>query len=1295
MRVHLPQLTASAALLAAACAAAAPDLTPRFKKHAAAVKNDAEAIDKIWRSARAGLADAQKDRKTIRAMRLRLIRAASGSDLHIQAQFDGYRMLGMGWAPTWNKALHRVCVLGPVEDGKRISCTVRVVFLADGSDPFNDKPVTVDYKVSGILGSSGLDAKYSTRGSKGAEGAIPACGGKVTGTLVRNLESESLPADNPLTGTLSGGDMHELYSAACWYQTHAAQVYQTYRAFCVAQANELSYTNALTSATVYIPEYVVFRQAKAKPPKKKPKGPPKKIIMDDDLGLDGLGGLGDLDEESQKKKPKKPAKAPVSPFAPDRLKTLEAMVAQLRRVRAAMEAFEKSGRKDPRYVRGGEKTDDPFFGPWFGSEPLPGKGGKLNILSADIPSDGRQNWPYLTGWRKAGPFPRDRWDINVPLLPECFETIDAGYVARLCPEWGVKKEGDPTVMWEEAKESAFGAASLGGTTPAMIYASTEIHSPSAQDVWMAIGVHDFAKVWLNDRLIAVSPSKRGPDIYEEVFMLKISLRAGHNRLVARCDCPGCKSMRPHIWARICTSGTPRPAATARAVMAKTKSLRNVPPNVVGFRRNGTGTFPDATPVTAWDLKTGDNILWRTPLDQFSKSAPVIAGDRVITMMDPHFVVCLDKNTGKILWTRAANVLEVMNKADFEKSEDLWKEYLAAKQAKDPQARKKRSAWRQHLISKGKCVKDSHWEGLTGNGPWVGRTFGTPITDGKLVWIKCATGATACYDLDGNRKWLVRTTYEVGGDQPLCPSPAMVGDPAGPGGRLVIRFATNAGEEDKKGMGPNRVIAYAPLTGEKVWETLVPNAVGTKGAAATTPLVIKLTDGKNIMDVVVTASGAVLRAEDGKILFGGSLGYSSAAPSVSGKVFYRYGWKYGVGTATELIMLDRDTVGSRRVWTARPRACGMGWSRHGDRLHAVSGSQFGGPYTILDALTGRQIDRHSNTGDYQIGWRGVKGTTDSYVPTIVAGDYVFLTTRGDRKRKDPWNWTTVVQAEQEGRFIAHNRMEGILQGHPWFEGERVYYRDEKSVICMGYKGETGRAYEAEQNAKWLFEDLDPVKPPEMEPLQPEPDPNIKSARVRFREDRNFHAVLTGSMESWLYAGPLPAAADSPDKLRLGSGTSVSAGGTTRKARGFDKSTRGKYVKADAPRRGTFDLLKLVEGKTGVTGYLYTTVGWQKEYTLRTVQWRPNVSIWIAGIKIKHRDRVRFVPGNYPVLVQFRVTDADGENGLRIAFTDSENYDAELKRWQEGLKLSKDIFDRIIKYKPDSELAKKAKICLAEM
>jgi hypothetical protein len=370
---------------------------------------------------------------------------------------------------------------------------------------------------------------------------------------------------------------------------------------------------------------------------------------------------------------------------------------------------------------------------------------------------------------------------------------------------------------------------------------------------------------------------------------------------------------------------------------------------------------------------------------------------------------------------------------------------------------------------------------------------------------------------------------------------------------------------------------------------------------------------------------------------------------------------------------------------------------------MAGGQFGGGYAMLDINTGRRIARHENISGYRVGAWDMQGKPDAYIAAVIGGDYVFLSMRGDRDRKHPWNSVTVVQAGPHGRYIAHNRMKLMQGAHPSFDGERVYYRDEQSLICIGYKGEQGRIYEAEQNAKWLFEDLDHVAPAEATPLTPEPDPKITRSTIPYRHDRSRIAVLTSSIGGWVALGPFPAdsaeqalaALGGPEKARLSSGRSVTVNGTTVKARSFDKAAGAKIMSRTSVRTQTFDLLALADGKPKTVVYTYGVLAWPDTRTVRLVSSLSNVDLWIGGVKIRPRDRVTLKPGKYPILARLRAGDAKSNNALHMYLSDSDDYAVELKRWKAGVKLSKPILDRIIKYKPDSDLAAKARQCLAAL
>jgi outer membrane protein assembly factor BamB len=103
-----------------------------------------------------------------------------------------------------------------------------------------------------------------------------------------------------------------------------------------------------------------------------------------------------------------------------------------------------------------------------------------------------------------------------------------------------------------------------------------------------------------------------------------------------------------------------------------------PLNWPSFRGpNGTGVADGQQPPVAWDLKTGNNVRWKTPIPGLGHSCPVVWGNRIFLTTaisgdpDPKIrignygdvssvsdttkhvfqVLCLDRDSGEILWTR--------------------------------------------------------------------------------------------------------------------------------------------------------------------------------------------------------------------------------------------------------------------------------------------------------------------------------------------------------------------------------------------------------------------------------------------------------------------------------------------------------------------------------------------------------------------------------------------------------------------------------------------------------------------
>jgi len=109
-----------------------------------------------------------------------------------------------------------------------------------------------------------------------------------------------------------------------------------------------------------------------------------------------------------------------------------------------------------------------------------------------------------------------------------------------------------------------------------------------------------------------------------------------------------------------------------------------PQRPVGFRGDGNGCFPGATPVRefwdgtpaqvdrplmtesfgstlklrattakVWDVtdEKAKNLVWKTRLPGWSLADPVVVGDRVFAVGEPDWLTCVDAHSGKVLWQK--------------------------------------------------------------------------------------------------------------------------------------------------------------------------------------------------------------------------------------------------------------------------------------------------------------------------------------------------------------------------------------------------------------------------------------------------------------------------------------------------------------------------------------------------------------------------------------------------------------------------------------------------------------------
>jgi outer membrane protein assembly factor BamB len=168
------------------------------------------------------------------------------------------------------------------------------------------------------------------------------------------------------------------------------------------------------------------------------------------------------------------------------------------------------------------------------------------------------------------------------------------------------------------------------------------------------------------------------------------------------------------------------------------------------------------PDVAYETK---NIRWMTELPGRSTSTPILVGDRIYLAAEPDLLVCVDKTTGRILWTAANNYYEALT-AEQRQANPAYAtrvDPLVAKRNTEPDRTKRMTLRREiqeTLIGidreRFEVEYDGHFAAHFGI---VGFSMPTPVSDGRHVYVWSGLGVAACYDLDGRRQWITRVPTE--------------------------------------------------------------------------------------------------------------------------------------------------------------------------------------------------------------------------------------------------------------------------------------------------------------------------------------------------------------------------------------------------------------------------------------------------------------------------------------------------------------------------------------------------------
>jgi outer membrane protein assembly factor BamB len=253
-----------------------------------------------------------------------------------------------------------------------------------------------------------------------------------------------------------------------------------------------------------------------------------------------------------------------------------------------------------------------------------------------------------------------------------------------------------------------------------------------------------------------------------------------------------------------------------AIALGSPEFRAAPERPFGWRGDGSGRFPGATPATEWSPT--NNVRWLTAIGR-SYSSPIITEKFVFVTSEPNLVICVNRADGIVRWKVAVTPAVLANL----------------------ESRKFASDYRP--------PKDG-----------AGLAAATPITDGQNIYALFANGVFCAVNMDGVRMWATCITAEPTTGYGRSASPIIAAD------KLIVHMSD--------------LYAFDPATGKQLWKNAeAKSSYGTPAALKiggvdliVTPLgdVVRADDGNSVNSGIGrTAQSSPIYCGDGIICFGDS------------------------------------------------------------------------------------------------------------------------------------------------------------------------------------------------------------------------------------------------------------------------------------------------------------------------------------------------------------------------------------------------------------------------------------------
>jgi outer membrane protein assembly factor BamB/protein tyrosine phosphatase (PTP) superfamily phosphohydrolase (DUF442 family) len=435
----------------------------------------------------------------------------------------------------------------------------------------------------------------------------------------------------------------------------------------------------------------------------------------------------------------------------------------------------------------------------------------------------------------------------------------------------------------------------------------------------------------------------------------------------------------------------RPSSRAASAKGSWPSFRG--PHASGIAEGQN--LPDE-----WNGKTGQNILWRTPIPGLAHSSPVVWGNRI-------FVTTAISSDPKASFRPG---LYGDGDASKDRSKHRWMLYALDKQSG-------KIMW-ERVAYEGEPLDKRHIKGTYANS--------TPATDGRIVVAWFGSQGVYAYDVDGKPLWKVDLgrldfgaydipTYEWGS----ASSPIIWKD------LVILQCDTQA---------DSFIIALNANTGETVWKT-DRDEIPSWG----TPTVATTSKG----DELIANASNFIRAYDprtGKELW--RLGHSSkiTAPTptfaddvlvvVSGRAPERPIFVVKAGARGDLTLPEGKTSSDTVIWSRTGRGSYMPTPLiYNGILYVLANN---GTFDAYNLKTGAEIYRQR-----------LPTIGSGFSASPVASDGKIYLSNEDGEM-------LVVSAGEKFNHIATNSMGELLMATPALSDGVMYVRSSASLFAIGRK-----------------------------------------------------------------------------------------------------------------------------------------------------------------------------------------------------------------------------------------------------